>query len=345
MSTEVRMPNPSRLLSSSEMDTLASKNGSRRTVYYTKHLDGDEYARTQQYLGEWKDNQWEGKGTLEKADGSRYVGEWLAGKRHGIGTLWQRQKDGSLRKMFSGRWIDDKFAGRGTMNYGSGDTFIGDWENGQRHGVGICTYASGGVYEGQWFCDQRHGFGVFDYPNGDHFEGNWVDDKKEGQGVHFYFHPEKKVHTKRYDGEWVDDVPKCGAYTEMPPDPLAPASRVPDPIPGVQLVDPNGVLSQRLAEVRAERAEHRAQRIKLEDHFTPEELDALRLAFDRIDIGESGAISREQLASAFMQVGMQPSEEEIAGVVAQLGKTEDRAATFTFSDFAQAADMLSPVEQ
>lgn len=153
------------------------------------------------------------------------------------------------------------------------------------------------------------------------------------------------MHTKRYDGEWVDDVPKCGAYTEMPPDPLAPASRVPDPIPGVQLVDPNGVLSQRLAEVRAERAEHRAQRIKLEDHFTPEELDALRLAFDRIDIGESGAISREQLASAFMQVGMQPSEEEIAGVVAQLGKTEDRAATFTFSDFAQAADMLSPVEQ
>jgi len=97
--------------------------------------------------------------------------------------------------------------------------------------------------------------------------------------------------------------------------------------------------------VRAERAEHRAQRIKLEDHFTPEELDALRLAFDRIDIGESGAISREQLASAFMQVGMQPSEEEIAGVVAQLGKTEDRAATFTFADFAQAADMLSPVEQ
>ena len=39
--------------------------------------------------------------------------------------------------------------------------------------------------------------GVFDYPNGDHFEGNWVDDKKEGQGVHFYFHQEKKVHTKR----------------------------------------------------------------------------------------------------------------------------------------------------
>ena len=107
------MPNPSRLLSTSELDTLASKNGARRTVFYTKQLASDEYARTQQYMGEWKDNQWEGKGTLEKADGSRYVGEWLAGKRHGIGTLWQRHKDGSLRKVFSGHWANDKFGGRG----------------------------------------------------------------------------------------------------------------------------------------------------------------------------------------------------------------------------------------
>ena len=59
---------------------------------------------------------------------------------------------------------------------------------------------------------------------------------------------------------------------------------------------------------------------------------------------ESGAISREQLASAFSQVGMAPTEDEITSVAAQLGKTDDYAATFTFSDFAQAADMLSPVE-
>ena len=24
----------------------------------------------------------------------------------------------------------------------------------------------------------------------------------------------------RYDGEWVDNVPKCGFYSEMPPDPM-----------------------------------------------------------------------------------------------------------------------------
>ena len=71
------------------------------------------------------------------------------------------------------------------------------------HGVGICTYADGSVYEGEWFADKRHGFGVLDYVNGDHFEGGWVEDKKEGAGVHFYFSLEKRVHAKRYDGEWV----------------------------------------------------------------------------------------------------------------------------------------------
>jgi hypothetical protein len=120
---QARAPNPARLLSSSELEGLAAKNGTRRTVYYTKKLPGEDvnaYARSQQYLGEWKDNQWEGKGTLEKVDGSRYVGEWLAGKRHGVGTLWQRQKDGSLRKVYSGHWEDDTMCGRGAPAHRAG---------------------------------------------------------------------------------------------------------------------------------------------------------------------------------------------------------------------------------
>ena len=82
---------------------MATRTGARRTIYYTKQLSGPEnsYARTHQYLGEWKDNQWEGKGTLEKTNGTRYVGEWKGGLRHGTGTLWQRHEDGSLRKIYA----------------------------------------------------------------------------------------------------------------------------------------------------------------------------------------------------------------------------------------------------
>ena len=334
-----------RLLTTSEQEALASRTGARRTVFYTKMIgkdNGGDYARTHQYLGEWKDNKWEGKGTLEKADGERYVGDWVAGKRHGAGTLWKRLPDGSLRKIYSGQWKNGLMSGRGQLDAESGDVYIGEWQNGQKCGVGICTYSNGDVYEGEWLNDKRHGFGVYDYKKGDHFEGLWVEDMKEGKGVHFYYEAAKRAHTKRYDGEWVNDVPKCGAYTEMPPDPMAPATEVPDPIPNVELIDAEGVLAQRLAEIRSERAAVRTKRISLEEHFTPEELDALHLAFSRTDADNSGMISVEMLPSAFGQVGMAPSAEEIASVVAQLGKPAD--ATFIFAEFAQLADMLSPVE-
>ena len=324
------------------LSRMATRTGARRTIYYTKQLSGPEnsYARTHQYLGEWKDNQWEGKGTLEKTNGTRYVGEWKGGLRHGTGTLWQRHEDGSLRKIYAGQWLNDKQHGRGTLNYKSKDVYVGEFQRGVRSGVGICTYADGGVYEGEWTDDKRHGFGVFDYKNGDHFEGHWIQDKKEGQGVHFYYHAEKKAHTKRYDGEWVDDLPKCGAYTEMPPDELAPASSLPDPIPAVGLKDPTGVLASRLNEIRAERAHHRAKRISLEEQFTPEELEALQLAFERTS--GTGELTYSQLGEAFSQVGMSPSDVELEDALAQLGRPAD--ASFSFADFAQLADLLSPVE-
>ena len=83
--------------------------------------------------------QWEGKGTLEKTNGTRYVGEWKADQRHGTGTLWQRQEDGSLRKVYAGQWLNDMQHGRGTLNYRSKDIYVGEWQRGLRAGVGICT--------------------------------------------------------------------------------------------------------------------------------------------------------------------------------------------------------------
>ena len=237
-------------LTSSEMDRCANKEGQRRTIYFTKKLpDNGGYRRTGQYLGEWQDNKWSGNGTHEMANGNRYIGAWAEGKRHGMGTLWVK-REGQLRKQYAGQWQNDLQHGRGVFQYKNGDNYNGEWKGGVRHGVGIMTYVTGDMYEGEWFNDQRHGFGVLDYVKGDHFEGMWVEDKKEGEGVHFYFHKEKATHTRRYtqsghasplhtmpcthpahrahtlhthsryDGEWVDNVPKCGFYSEMPPDPM-----------------------------------------------------------------------------------------------------------------------------
>lgn len=107
-----RPPNASRLLGSSERDRLAFRQGERRTVFFSRKV-GDGYMRTGQYMGEWKDNKYHGKGTLELNDGTRYVGSWKDGKRHGMGTLWIRGPDGKLRKEYGGEWEDDIKAGRG----------------------------------------------------------------------------------------------------------------------------------------------------------------------------------------------------------------------------------------
>ena len=53
-----QMPRPH--VNAAGQEAAAAKQGSRRTVYFTKGLGknpSDGYARTHQYLGEWKDNQ------------------------------------------------------------------------------------------------------------------------------------------------------------------------------------------------------------------------------------------------------------------------------------------------
>eukprot|EP00964_Phaeocystis_antarctica_P117220 scaffold81056_cov48-Phaeocystis_antarctica.AAC.3 len=42
----------------------------------------------------------------------------------------------------------------------------------------------------------------------------------------------------RYDGEWVDNVPKCGFYSEMPPDPMLSSSRPDGALPSYHPLDP-----------------------------------------------------------------------------------------------------------
>ena len=110
-----KRPNPARLLSMSEREELASKDGERKTVFFSKknEITQGGYVRTGQYLGEWKANKYDGKGTLEADDGTRYVGEWRAGRRNGMGTLWIRRPNGKLYKQYAGSWKDDFQDGRG----------------------------------------------------------------------------------------------------------------------------------------------------------------------------------------------------------------------------------------
>ena len=83
------------------------------------------------------------------------------------------------------------------------------------HGVGKIICADGselGTYDGSWANGQRTGLGVQSFANGNRYEGHWLNDKKEGPGRFFY-----RSTNKVYEGEWVDDIPKCGEYQDAPP--------------------------------------------------------------------------------------------------------------------------------
>ena len=69
------------------------------------------------------------------------------------------------------------------------------------------------------------------------------------------------------------------------------------------------------------------------------------MAFNRIDVDGTGTITLAQLPAAFTQVGMEISEEEMGEVLAYLHKSGSPDDPFTFAEFSQAADYLSPVPQ
>lgn len=96
------------------------------------------------------------------------------------------------------------------MFFKEGDRYDGMWMDSKPHGEGRMIYKNGDVYEGMWFMGKRSGYGVLTKRCGDHFEGHWVNDKREGQGSYFF-----AERNKIFVGEWVDDNPKAGVYSEV----------------------------------------------------------------------------------------------------------------------------------
>ena len=176
--------------------------------------DGSEksnkWVGSHKYVGDWQDNKKHGFGIQYYANGDKYEGGWFENKRHGQGTFWVADAKNKLRREYTGDWESDVKQGRGTMFYKSGDRYDGMWMDNLPHGEGRMIYSNGDVYEGMWYMGKRSGYGVMTKRCGDHFEGHWVNDMREGQGS--YFFSEKN---KIFVGEWVDDTPKTGVYSEV----------------------------------------------------------------------------------------------------------------------------------
>lgn len=76
-------------------------------------------------------------------DGFTYVGEWKNSQRHGQGTVYYA--DGST---YTGEWQNGQINGRGSYVSPEGTTYVGEWQNNKWHGQGKLTNADGTIYEG-----------------------------------------------------------------------------------------------------------------------------------------------------------------------------------------------------
>lgn len=114
---------------------------------------------------------------------------------------------------------------------------------------------------------KRSGYGVLTKRCGDHFEGHWVNDMREGQGSYFY-----SLKNQIFVGEWVEDTPKTGVYSEVEdPTTIKPEREKhfmdPYQLPSfkpIALENPTGVLEQSMEMVRKHRACYRARFIPVD---------------------------------------------------------------------------------
>jgi S1-C subfamily serine protease len=83
------------------------------------------------------------------ADGSEYVGEFRDGDFNGQGTFTYVSGN-----QYVGEWRNDKQHGRGTHTLADGSKYVGQFRDGQKHGIGTYTFANGSVNRGRWTNDE-----------------------------------------------------------------------------------------------------------------------------------------------------------------------------------------------
>jgi len=87
-----------------------------------------------------------GYGTyISYSDGSKYVGEHRNNNRSGEGTITYNSG-----KEYVGKWKNGWKEGKGTYTYADGSKYVGEWEADYQHGQGTKIYADGKIEEGLW---------------------------------------------------------------------------------------------------------------------------------------------------------------------------------------------------
>lgn len=127
------------------------------------------------YVGNLKNNQRHGVGTLSSATGEEYVGEFVDGKRHGVGTTKSRSGN-----KYEGDFADDLMHGSGTLILSRGIKYVGEFARGKIHGNGTMHYPDGSIYVGRFEENKRQGSGTIYRTHSLKQVGQFVNDGMDG---------------------------------------------------------------------------------------------------------------------------------------------------------------------
>jgi hypothetical protein len=146
------------------------------------------------YVGEFKDGEINGHGTIIFAGGDKYHGEFKNRAITGRGTY--SFKGGN---QYVGEFINGQRNGRGTFTFASGDEYVGEWKDNFQSGQGTATFVNGNKYVGEYKGGKRNGYGTLTYADGRKYVGEWKDGLRDGQGTLAYADGRTETGTWRAD--------------------------------------------------------------------------------------------------------------------------------------------------
>ena len=129
------------------------------------------------YMGNFKNDQFYGKGLFISENGDYYLGQWKNSLCDGSGDLIVKNK-----LVNHGNFKNGKKEGYGEEKYPEGDSYNGGFFNGEKCGRGQYVFTNGSRYDGNFKRNKFSGFGQISLNNGDFIRGEFKDGKLNGEG-------------------------------------------------------------------------------------------------------------------------------------------------------------------
>lgn len=175
----------------------------RNDEFFGKGLYISEHG--EYYFGQWKNSMCDGVGDLIVDKKLSYQGNFKNGKKEGYGE--EKYPEGDIYK---GGFYNGEKNGRGQYIFKDGTRYDGNFKNNKYNGFGQISLSSGDFIRGEFKNGKLNGEGDINWNDGTKFVGNFIDDKKSGQGT--YVDRDGQI----YKGMWEDNI-LSGSDTIMTP--------------------------------------------------------------------------------------------------------------------------------